>query len=345
MIKKLILSVAILLFGNRLESSEIVAYRDRNIQEIVKAVDDICTMTEQAGYQNPKIRAAVKNLSKLKDYSRSIVLAFESMDVCVTVEDVLSEKIAIVKQRVGDWISGNFSNDSTTRLFQALDDFETIYYGRWSETEEPLLLNSFFCSIQSRIAKEQLERVRDISKIRREIKKEDMLAAADIAEAHKRIIEANTKANQTLATSNLTIEESITILGKSIEENKLAIETAKQKREFLPYEADFQVIKNCYELAEKHMALLKSKTELEQSKADLEKKRVDILKAKTEIEKARAEAEKALAEARYAEVQQEIAKQKAEIEMVQSLVTLGNGIVNGLANYADKQPKIKSLSD
>lgn len=348
MCKKLILYISLLLLANESQACEIVAYRDgtiRTVQEITKAVNDICEITERATYQNPQTRLIAEKLLALRDHSKSISLTFKTMDICVAAGSILSQKISEIKNCVENWTRENFSKDSTTLLFQALKDFETIYYGKWLNSEEPLLDTQFFSSIESRVARGKLEGERDILAIRREMQKQDMLAAADMAEAHRRVIEAETKVRQTLITSPLTIQQSIAALTKSIEEDKLSIEKAKQKREFLPYEADLQVVKNCYELAEKHMALLKSKTELEQSKADLEQKKANILKTKTEIEKAMAEEEKARAEAKYAEVQQEIARQKAAIEIATSIVTLGKGVTDALANYADKQPKISSLFD
>lgn len=348
MCKNLILCFSLLLLANVSQACEIVVYRDgsiRTAQEITKAVDDICAITERVTYQNPQTRLIAENLLALREYSKSISLTFETMDICVAAGSILTQKISEIKNCVENWTKENFSKDSTTLLFQALKDFETIYYGRWSNSEEPLLDTQFFSSIERRVARENLEGERDILAIRREMQKQDILAAADMAEAHRRIIEAETKARQTLVTSSLTIQQSIATLTKSIEEDKLSIEKAKQKREFLPYEADLQIVKNCYELAEKHIVLLKSKTELEQSKADLEQRKANILKAKTEIEKAMAETEKARAEAKYAEVQQEIARQKAEIEIATSIVTLGKGVTDALANYADKQPQIRSLFD
>lgn len=150
MVKKLILCFSLLLLANESQACEIVAYRDgsiRTVQEITKAVNDICTMTEQVTYQNPQTRLIAKKLLEIRDYSESISLTFETMDICVAAGSILRDKIAEVKKCVETWTRENFSKDSTNLLLQALKDFETIYYGKWLNSEEPLLDTQFFSSI------------------------------------------------------------------------------------------------------------------------------------------------------------------------------------------------------
>lgn len=100
----------------------------KNLQEITKAVNDICEITESATYQNPQTRLIAENLLALREYSKSISLTFETMDICVAAGSILTQKISEIKNCVENWTKENFSKDSTTLLFQALKDFENILW-------------------------------------------------------------------------------------------------------------------------------------------------------------------------------------------------------------------------
>ena len=129
MCKRLILGFSLLLLTNELQACEIVAYRDWSIRTV------------------QEITKAINDI-----WAITKRVTYQNLQTRLIAENLLALR------KYSKSISLTFETK----------DFETIYYGRWSNSEEPLLDTQFQLDRKT-CCREKLEGERDILAIKREM--------------------------------------------------------------------------------------------------------------------------------------------------------------------------------